>query len=662
MKEITRAALEWAADGVPVFPCGSDKRPLTTNGFYDAVTDETSVKQLFELAPDDCLIGARMGEHSGLFACDFDIYKSGTAGKSAQQYMAQLIADGLLPDSQRHRTMNGGLHVIFQSQFGFPNCKPVEGVEIKGEGGYIILPPSKGYQIEADVGFAQAPKALIDALVKARKTFSARSVEYHEQNIIAAKDFHDSIASIAAKLFASGAKAAAVSERIFAALNASVARAVEHDRHQRWAALVSDRDGELSRIINSGRAKYDTSAKTDRARDNFSDETTERAQRTAADAGFAPSPNMGEDPEPSPEDYGEAWPFAGEGYFAGQTLEVADQDFNLYPIYATNESVVIAADPKSGKTAISLKLALQVAMGRSFGGFQTDTPRGVLYYALEGTRAVKLRLEAEKRHAAEHDTPIPDNIPLFVIERPTNFMSAQAENVAKVVAADRYVTRHTDRALGLIVIDTLTKAMPGADQNSVDETSQLFEFTTKLRAQGITATIVFIHHTGKDGKTRGSSNIEAEVDVVLKMRKLQDGLTEMRIHMARSIDDDSRYIFKLESYDLGKTSQGFKQSAPIVLMADDPVNQSTSEAVIDAQFRAKHFSAILGLGDGTHEVERVLTAFKHSKLINARRVRMAVVTDILDKLFATGREQRFGGKTIAATKVDAGYTQIRVSD
>ena len=45
-------ALYWAAHGIPVFPCKADKRPLTKNGFKDAVTDEKSVRDLFAFYGD----------------------------------------------------------------------------------------------------------------------------------------------------------------------------------------------------------------------------------------------------------------------------------------------------------------------------------------------------------------------------------------------------------------------------------------------------------------------------------------------------------------------------------------------------------------------------------------------------------------------------------
>ncbi len=61
--DLIEAALDWADLGVPVFPTGDDKRPLTQNGFYDASTDPDRIRQMFLDAGSRLHgIGARMGE------------------------------------------------------------------------------------------------------------------------------------------------------------------------------------------------------------------------------------------------------------------------------------------------------------------------------------------------------------------------------------------------------------------------------------------------------------------------------------------------------------------------------------------------------------------------------------------------------------------------
>jgi hypothetical protein len=616
---------------------------------------------MFELA-GECYIGAQMGVQSRLFACDFDIYKPGVAGKAAEQFMADLVAKGILPATQRHRTVSGGLHLIYESDEAWPNCKPAPGVEIKGEGGYIIVPPSRGYFIEDDGGFAKAPKALIDTLMAARTQYTSRTTMQHEEAIISGDSFHDAITSIAAKMFRQGKTAAEVTDKIMAALQASVAKSSNHPRHERWKAFMEDKHGELSRIINSGRAKYDTNARMDGARENLSEDIFDRVRKASERLGFS-SPNLGyktDEPKEaaSPDDYGDSWPFEGDGYFAHQDIDVTNQLYILHPLFVENETVVMAADPKAGKTSLSIKLAFALATGISpYGAFTIPQRRGVLYFSLEGKRAVQLRIEAEKRWQKEQGATLPENIPLFVVERHTNFMSGQDETIAKIVAAHRYMEKQ-GVSLGLIVIDTLTKAMPGADQNSVEDTSKLFDMTPKLRDFGVNSTVLFIHHTGKDGKTRGSSNIEADVDTVLKLKAQEDGSSLLYVHMARSMDDNLLVKFRLQSYNLGVNSQGIKQAAP-VLVFDNQEDTSTTDAAVRANTIKPWLDMIIGLGAGKHSINALGKEAHRLKLV-AGRVAGKTLTDALDLIFDREVSVVWRAHTVTVTKENNSYSHVTV--
>ena len=66
------AALAYAAAGVPVFPCGPDKRPLTPNGFKAASTNAATIAAWWTTHPR-ALIGRPTGAISGVVVLDVDI-------------------------------------------------------------------------------------------------------------------------------------------------------------------------------------------------------------------------------------------------------------------------------------------------------------------------------------------------------------------------------------------------------------------------------------------------------------------------------------------------------------------------------------------------------------------------------------------------------------
>ena len=665
---ILRAALQWAKRGVPVFPCGSNKAPMTENGHLNASTDQMKIRAMFEFAGDDVLIGARMGGESKLFACDFDLYKDG-----AKDYMESLVEKGLLTGTQVHLTRSGGLHFIYRSDSDYPNCKPAAGVEIKGEGGYIIVPPSKGYTVQ-EAGIAYAKPELIAELMAKRKAASKSTVDALKTRILSAEDFHDSLAMIAARRSAQGWTQAAVQKELMETLAASVASNPRHQRHDRWDKLMNDTGGELSRMSSTSNEKYNPHIAGDKARDAVGDGMIDTL--TADTAGFfsrgpaqQPDTLESEIQKLLPQEGESIWPFANDGYFSGDNREILNQRYIMYPLFAERETVLMAAEPKAGKTAISLKLAMSVALGESLGsgsnGLSITEPRPVLYFTLEGARAVEMRIAAERGHrnGQGKEWPTRDNDRLFVVDRPQNLLAdaAQLAFCAKIIAHDRQCTSSYGSSLGLIFIDTLTKAMPGGDQNSVEDTSQLFKITDILRENGVTATIVFIHHLSKQGEVRGSTNIEAEVDVVTSVEKTKTpGLVRLVIRRARSIDESVAYTFKLSSYYLGETVQGHSMSAPIVdLVSTEDVTTSGEGARAAAKWALLCTALLDKLGVGKHTVSElfdVLLALGLADRPKSRRPQADsdAVQKPLQAVFDGKHNWSFGDHWMATSRDDKG--------
>jgi putative DNA primase/helicase len=119
---------------------GTDKRPLTAHGLHDATADEAVILQMWGRWPS-ALIGVATGRVSGVIALDIDVRPSGSGFDS--------LADlGLVvPDAPTARTPSGGLHFFFQApNYNVRNSASKIGplVDVRGDGGYIIVPPGPG--------------------------------------------------------------------------------------------------------------------------------------------------------------------------------------------------------------------------------------------------------------------------------------------------------------------------------------------------------------------------------------------------------------------------------------------------------------------------------------------------------------------------------------
>lgn len=155
------AALRRARLGRPVFPCNARKRPLTARGFCDASSDPERVRAWWSQWPD-ALIGMPTGAASGLVVLDLD-RKDGLDGVGA---FCALRAGREAPVGLMVRTRSGGLHFYMRAPEGrrvpCSAGRLAPGVDVRGDGGYVIVPPSPGYAVAGRAPPALPPGWLFD--------------------------------------------------------------------------------------------------------------------------------------------------------------------------------------------------------------------------------------------------------------------------------------------------------------------------------------------------------------------------------------------------------------------------------------------------------------------------------------------------------------------
>ena len=158
--ELLAVALSTAASGLPVFPCTADKCPCIAKteggrGFLDATTAPTEIKRLFA-HPGARLIGVPTGERSGFDVLDFD-YRHGAHDWETGHRSA-------IPETRTHETQSGGRHLLFQHAHGVARNSAGrigDGIDVRGEGGYIIHPPSTDYRVISDAPIVHWPDWLL---------------------------------------------------------------------------------------------------------------------------------------------------------------------------------------------------------------------------------------------------------------------------------------------------------------------------------------------------------------------------------------------------------------------------------------------------------------------------------------------------------------------
>lgn len=136
------AAREFARIGVPVFPCVPDgKGPLTRRGFQDASTSVRQVEAWWRTWPT-ANIGMPTGAVSGLVVVDVDVHGPVNGYEAFERAARTGRMDGW---AFQVRSPSGGLHVYYPAadaeQRSWQAARA--GVDFRGDGGYIIVPPSR---------------------------------------------------------------------------------------------------------------------------------------------------------------------------------------------------------------------------------------------------------------------------------------------------------------------------------------------------------------------------------------------------------------------------------------------------------------------------------------------------------------------------------------
>lgn len=137
------AAIEYAKKGFAVFPLKyRDKVPLTRNGCKDATTDAAQIKAWWQKYPN-ANIGLATGSVSqNVFVIDLDIDEDrGIDGYHSLEDWQREHGD--FPETWTAITGRGGYHLYYRGNGKVKNrAGIIDGVDIRGNGGYVVAPPS----------------------------------------------------------------------------------------------------------------------------------------------------------------------------------------------------------------------------------------------------------------------------------------------------------------------------------------------------------------------------------------------------------------------------------------------------------------------------------------------------------------------------------------
>ncbi len=217
---------------------------------------------------------------------------------------------------------------------------------------------------------------------------------------------------------------------------------------------------------------------------------------------------------------------------------------------------VLYGESNTGKTFVAMDLAFHVATGRPWDNRHVEQG-AVVYVAAEGGKSAQNRIEALKRvHGLT-------KFPLLLCPCPVDLLHANADTkpLIEMVKAAAAVVGFKVR---LVVIDTLSRALAGGNENDSQDMGAFVRHVDAIRA-AVDAHLLVVHHTGKDKAkgARGHSLLRAATDTELEVaNRTITAMKQRDMEIGRSIG------FDLKVVELGKNARGKPITSCVVETCD----------------------------------------------------------------------------------------------
>lgn len=212
---------------------------------------------------------------------------------------------------------------------------------------------------------------------------------------------------------------------------------------------------------------------------------------------------------------------------------------------------VIYGDSRSKKTFIGLDMCLHLVSGRSayHGDKISAADSGsVLYLAGEGAGGFKLRIPAWK---AQNPGAVLDADRFRLLPHCPNFLDPK--NVSALI---KTIDGKMD-GVKVLVIDTLARALVGADENASKDLGPFFVAVDNI-VRKYNCVVIILHHTSKAGEMRGSTAIMGAVDFAFRLTS-KPGSLDVSVFCDKMKDggaDGWEEIYEMREHEVGVNVDG----------------------------------------------------------------------------------------------------------
>jgi archaellum biogenesis ATPase FlaH len=209
---------------------------------------------------------------------------------------------------------------------------------------------------------------------------------------------------------------------------------------------------------------------------------------------------------------------------------------------------MIYGESGSGKSFFALDMAMAIARGVPKWRDHKVTAGGVVYVAAEGTWGLANRLRAyHAEHKSEGEDPS-----LGIITDAPNFLEGKDHKTV----IDRIKACDLGRPVDLVIVDTLSRVSPGANENSSEDMGAVLAHCKAIH-EATGAMVLLVHHSGKDASrgARGHSSLHAACETVIEVAR-EGNRREACVTKSKEGEDFASFAFSLVVVGLGMDEDG----------------------------------------------------------------------------------------------------------
>jgi hypothetical protein len=220
-------------------------------------------------------------------------------------------------------------------------------------------------------------------------------------------------------------------------------------------------------------------------------------------------------------------------------------------VLTKSDRSMLAGPSQSGKSFLALDMDMAICRGVEYWGRKTERG-GVIYQAGEGGLGLKKRIRAYRVH---HGIDPSERLPFVLMPGTLDLHNGDDQLDAFIEECKRWSDMFGelfDLPLAKITLDTLSTAMPGANENDGADMSRILARCARI-SETLKCHVQFVHHMNAQGtKARGHTSIFANLENVIFVerdldKRDEDGrpIREARIAKQKDEEDGARWSFVL---------------------------------------------------------------------------------------------------------------------